>query len=221
MSLDVYVGTLTRYYSGDWQTTVQREYAAKGIDVKVLRPPVSAESFEHQITGMNKRDPAEVRAAIVAWRRDTENALREHHGIEVAFDWDESDAAPHFVQMPQRYCWEALQRWATTHDDDNSPQFDAIRDPIDWWLPVQCPTFGWVTPGDTPITIGSSFELVVALDRLNKSSWQAGEETLGEWFEAGPPSPGTDEEQARFAFSVMMPLAVMSVRHRLPMLMDE
>ncbi|HEY7064501.1 MAG TPA: hypothetical protein VII06_23700 [Chloroflexota bacterium] len=38
MGLDVYVGTLTRYYRRDWSTVVQQWGAAHGVPVQVVRP---------------------------------------------------------------------------------------------------------------------------------------------------------------------------------------
>jgi hypothetical protein len=38
MGLDVYVGTLTRYYGGEWSTIIQQMAAATGTEGSVLRP---------------------------------------------------------------------------------------------------------------------------------------------------------------------------------------
>lgn len=44
MGLDVYVGSLTRYHGGDWETVVQQAAREQGIDVHVLRVEEAAES---------------------------------------------------------------------------------------------------------------------------------------------------------------------------------
>jgi hypothetical protein len=38
MGLDVYVGTLTRYYGGEWNTIIQQMGAEAGAEISVLRP---------------------------------------------------------------------------------------------------------------------------------------------------------------------------------------
>jgi len=40
MGLDVYVGPLSRYYAGDWETIVQQAGRQQGVEVQVLRAPV-------------------------------------------------------------------------------------------------------------------------------------------------------------------------------------
>lgn len=37
MGLDVYVGSLTRYYSGDWESVVEQAAREQGLDFHVLR----------------------------------------------------------------------------------------------------------------------------------------------------------------------------------------
>src|SRR6266436_6378887 len=37
MGLDIYVGSLTRYYAGDWETVVQRHARETGVSVRVVR----------------------------------------------------------------------------------------------------------------------------------------------------------------------------------------
>jgi len=54
MGLDIYVGTLTRYYAGDWQTIVRQSAEGMGMEVQVVRPSVPADVVT---------DPAEIRSA--------------------------------------------------------------------------------------------------------------------------------------------------------------
>jgi len=39
MGLDVYVGPLTRYYSFEWETIIQRAGREQGLEVRIARPP--------------------------------------------------------------------------------------------------------------------------------------------------------------------------------------
>ena len=38
MGLDVYVGTFHRYFSGEWETIMQKHGREMGFDVQVFRP---------------------------------------------------------------------------------------------------------------------------------------------------------------------------------------
>ena len=59
MGLDVYVGTLTRYYSRDWETIVQQAARQSGQRIEVHRPVDPADAA---------RDPASIRNIVVTWR---------------------------------------------------------------------------------------------------------------------------------------------------------
>ena len=39
MGLDIYAGTLTRYYSRNWKTSVQQWGERNGMQVNIVRPP--------------------------------------------------------------------------------------------------------------------------------------------------------------------------------------
>jgi len=54
MGLDVYVGSFTRYYAGDWETVVQRYGRETGLKVDVVRPLDPPDST---------RDPGQIRSA--------------------------------------------------------------------------------------------------------------------------------------------------------------
>ncbi|MBI5366610.1 MAG: hypothetical protein HZA54_06205, partial [Planctomycetes bacterium] len=58
MGLDVYVGTLTRYYTGDWKTIIQQVGERSGMTVEVIRAHAPPDAV---------RDPAAVRRAVLAW----------------------------------------------------------------------------------------------------------------------------------------------------------
>ncbi|MGH7861955.1 MAG: hypothetical protein ACREOS_06895 [Candidatus Dormibacteraceae bacterium] len=110
MGLDVYVGTLGRYYSGQWETIIQQWGHTSGIRVSLPRQKVRSP------------DTDERRLAITAWRASI--ALRidgAEHGPRLVWplghwrrlvgkqgagqpadslDWDESETAPYFTDKP-------------------------------------------------------------------------------------------------------------------------
>ena len=95
MGLDVYVGPLCRWYSGDWKSIVQQAAEAQGIAFGAIykNPPPS-----------NRATSAEARDAILGWRE----ALGLAAGGQVPpLNWDESPDADYLTLKPD---WDGY--WA-------------------------------------------------------------------------------------------------------------
>ena len=71
MALDIYVGSLTRYYVQDWETAGARAAREMGASYEVVRP--QPHPAEDAVT-----DPAVVQEAVVGWRMSLEAGLRLH-----------------------------------------------------------------------------------------------------------------------------------------------
>lgn len=75
LGLDVYVGSLTRYYAHDWETAVQRLGCEQGIPVVIVRArPQSPDAIT---------DPATIRSGVVTWRSNLNKALLSRMGAEL------------------------------------------------------------------------------------------------------------------------------------------
>lgn len=86
MGLDLYVGSLTRYTSGDWLTIVQQAGLANGVDVQVVHAqpePPDAVS-----------DPRLIRDAVEEWRQGL------GAGLGVDCDWPETVDSPYWTDKP-------------------------------------------------------------------------------------------------------------------------
>ena len=62
MGLDIYAGTLTRYYSHNWKTVVQQWAEENGWGFQKITPDGGAADNEEEMS------PAEVQAAVENWR---------------------------------------------------------------------------------------------------------------------------------------------------------
>src|SRR5579872_6323008 len=93
VGLDIYVGSLTRYYSGDWEMVAQKAARELGLELTVVR----AHDPEDAI-----RDPEAIRPVVLAWREQLSEALAE--SITDKLDWDESQEAPYFTDKPTWDC---------------------------------------------------------------------------------------------------------------------
>lgn len=101
MALDVYVGSLTRYHAGEWETVGEkaaRERLRQGL---VARPRGPASLIENS-TG--------IQAAVMAWRADLARSLGAR--IDTPLDWDEAPHAPYFTGRPGWDGFGSLVLWA-------------------------------------------------------------------------------------------------------------
>lgn len=71
MGLDIYAGTLTRYYSHNWKTVVQQWAEENGYAFNRITPDGEAADNEEEMS------PAEVQAAVENWRDQILSAISQ------------------------------------------------------------------------------------------------------------------------------------------------
>jgi hypothetical protein len=235
MGLDVYVGSLTRYYAGDWETVVQRFGRESGMPVKVIRPNDPEDAI---------RNPEIIRPAVIEWRNNISKHLK--HSLPESLDWNEDEGAPYFTDKPTWDCYSSLLIW-TAHEEQ--PQFPKPKEHIeDWssdpafqasneegfesrysqllgnvelWLPCKFEfTFLADDVAGNEINIGSSIALFSQLRELNKRTWKTDGAISEEWLRQGAEHQAPLEVGARFAFALFMKLTRASIEHRIPMKLD-
>src|SRR5688572_28387313 len=228
MALDIYVGSLTRYYAGAWESISQKQAREAGA------PAQAAEPGEDAI-----RDPDEIRPLVLEWRQGIAAALKE--SVVDPFDWDESSDVPFATDQLGPAAFTSLRLWAayaehpdlqrpTQPVDDlstdpaflrcNNPEgtsvyHQVVRD-IEIWLPWDFGfTFRAETPAGGKVGLGSVPALRKQLADLNSKTWHASSEgKLASWRKEVPPPDAPLEVQAQFAFSVLYPLAALAEKRR-------
>lgn len=222
MALDVYVGSLSRYYSGDWQ----------GADSEPGR------------AGRRGADKERLRDAITTWRANLAASLSGT--VTGPIDWNESEELPFFMGQPGWDGFGSLVLWAAyaenpalrrpetlpeEWDDDpalircNAEGFRSryshlVRN-VELWLPAELPfTFEGEDVDRRRIVMGSTEMLARQLADLNAATWKARVEAIAGWSRRRPSPEPSLELQARHAFAVMSNLAAKAVEHRLPMKLD-
>ena len=105
MGLDVYVGSLARYYTGNWETK------EAGIEVQVDRHGDSRDAI---------RNPLEVNRLVCEWRDHLSEELKSHLAAPV--DWDERPDAPYFTDKPAWDCYSNLLLWAAYQEHPELPR---------------------------------------------------------------------------------------------------
>ncbi len=119
MGLDIYVGTLTRYYTRDWETIVQRMGREQGIQVQMIHAgdPPKPNAFQRLLIKLGLKpkpeepmDKDEVRSVVETWQGNLINAVAVN-GVQV-HQWPESDDLPYFTDKPDWSGLYALIAWA-------------------------------------------------------------------------------------------------------------
>ena len=239
MGLDVYVGSLTRYYDGNWETILQQVAKGSGVPVRIIRPNQPEQGWFSWMLARflpRRRNSA---SAVRQWR----NHLRRELRI-ADLDWNEDPQVEYATDKPAWDCFGALVLWAaydelpsakrreTAEGWDKDPAYLTSRaNPhsrykhliadTEIWLPVEFgdPVRTAAIVGDS-VVVGSSVGLLAELRELNTRTWNADDQQVSLWRHDGAEYGAPLEISARFGFSIFYELGRRSVAARLPMKLD-
>jgi hypothetical protein len=235
MALDVYVGSLTRYYSGDWENAAEKIARERGVPFRVA----GADEPKDKTKEANR-----IRPSIIAWRRKLGDALGGR--IPSRLDWDESAEAPYFTARPGWDGFGSLVLWAaySEHpalrrpgrlpeewDDDTAlvrcnaegfkSKFGHLVRNVELWLPSAFTlTFEAEDASGRKTVIGSSETLAHQLVELNASTWRADLGTIQGWGRKAPADDDGLETHAQYACAVILNLVNFANEHTLPIKLD-
>jgi hypothetical protein len=235
LGLDIYVGSFTRYYAGDWELVTARAAREMGAKFKVIRQHNPPDAI---------RDPEEIRPIILNWRSGLAASLASH--LPEPLDWDESPSAPYFTDKPAWDGYQGLLLWAAYQEHpelpipkdlpkdfandpailrsmsrDSKTAYPALLSDAKFWLPARIPfVFEAPDASGNKSTIASSVSLAQELNELNRKTWKMNDSELDERAFDGCPAGSPLEVAARFGFALFRRHALLSVTHRLPMLLD-
>jgi hypothetical protein len=233
MALDVYVGSLTRYYAGGWENLGERAARESGVPTSVrwANRPQDAQSQDR------------IRARVIGWRAALAKALGDR--LAGPLDWDETDDAPWYTNRPGWDGFGSLVLWAayaehpalrlpetlpedwdhdvalmrSTAEGFRSRYSHLVRN-VEMWLPVAFEiTFEGEDVEGRRSVMGSVTTLRRQLADLNAATWRASASDVTGWGRA-PTEEGPIEERARYAFAVLTELAQWAQSERLPMKLD-
>ena len=198
MGLDIYAGTLTRYYCGNWKNMVQQWAEACGHEYHVIRPNDNQGDDEEP-------DEAEVQAAVEQWRNLLiESVMPPGSGADE--QWPENNTAPYFTHKPDWDAFGALlvtaacarygepipQSVEKNHDfmehplvlkaaEDTEKVWSLFRGAT-MWVPLSRPLlFNGTLVNGSECTISTLAALRLELEKLNSMVWQADEATVAGW----------------------------------------
>jgi hypothetical protein len=235
MALDVYVGSLARYYAGEWESIAEKTARERGAQYQIGRPGGSADRL---------KDPQRIPSAVLAWRA----ALSESLGSKIArpLDWDENLEAPYFTGRPGWDGFGSLVLWAAYAEHpalrqpatlpeewDNDPalmrsnvagfrsRYSHLVRNVELWLPSPFEfTFEGEDIDGRRVVVGSTTTLRRQLEALNAATWKADGDVVAEWSRQPLVGDAPLELCARYAFAVLLGLARQADEHKLPMKLD-
>jgi hypothetical protein len=235
MALDVYVGSLARYYAGEWENIAEKMARERGAQYQIGRPGGSADRL---------KDPERIPPAVLAWR----STLSESLGSKIAqpLDWDENLEAPYFTGRPGWDGFGSLVLWAAYAEHpalrqpatlpeewDNDPalmrsnvagfrsRYSHLVRNVELWLPSPFEfTFEGEDIDGRRVVVGSTTTLRRQLDELNAATWKADANAVAVWNREPLADNAPLELCARYAFAVLLDLARRAVEHKLPIKLD-
>lgn len=198
MGLDVYAGTLTRYYARRWETSTQRFARENGIAFQRFTPQGVADTSPEP-------DVEAVHEGIVGWQSFILSSL-PHEEDKPFNPWPEDCERPYYTDKP---AWDAmgaliLASACAAYDEplpekvekgweyfkhplisrlaeDREHISSLSRDTV-FWLPIEGRL---LFSGPCPNGNGSRFADVTVLEEelnsINRALWQANEDTILSW----------------------------------------
>jgi hypothetical protein len=250
VGLDIYVGPLTRYYAGDWETVIQKAGRESGVPVIISRPPGGFPPLQvaHEV--------------VLAWRTRLERAMV---GLtKDPLDWAEFPDGEYATDKPDFEGIEAVRLLAAQQEFPSvslpiragrgaasSHLLDLVKDrysgggfkrfrkllgrpqpavavgPYEhlhfaqMWLPIDLETTLETTDvGSRSVRIGSVPRLRRELARLNEQTFDGDQNMLDAWRREGPPDDHEFRNAARFGLAVWLQLAIEADEGRQPMILD-
>lgn len=234
MGLDIYTGTLTRYYSKNWKSIIQ-QYAEENN--------MEFERVNSNEDNQDELDTEEVQSICIDWRNNIIDAVKEH--IENPTVWTENNEKEYYTDKPDWDCYGALIMYALYNEqsidppinfdenwtesevyvkacsEDYETSFQQLVKGCEIWLPLNFNfIFNYNDPSENEIAIGSIYTLLKNLDDLNSKIWKASKEIIDSWQKNIDPGTTVYEEKAKFGFSVLYSITEFAIKNHTPIKLD-
>ena len=235
MAIDIYCGSLGRYYAHEWYNIVDQ--ATKGKEPKIegermtqlCNLPISAQETED---------------VVLKWKEYITGQIQDHHNCPVEWtenleedyatdrlSWENFGALIIFalhVEMGRKVPLHKLsEEWDWTKepvyrkyvDEKYKPVYSALVTGPQLLLPVDVPfTFTAQCPSGRVLAMASSLRQREQLLALNEACWKASPEEILSWKETYKDAKIL-EERAKQAFSTYYALSNFAMEHNVPMML--
>lgn len=200
MGLDIYAGTLTRYYAHNWKTVTQQWAEVNGFSFSRITP--QGERAEQE----EKQDPQEIKKAMENWQSQILAAVSPKEGPSYE-PWTEDNETAYYTDKPDWDAFGALLLYTAARtygeplqetveknwDFENHPLIQRMGEDDErgvwslfigasWWLPIADGlAFNAPCPTDEEITFSTTGALKMELEQINSIGFQADEKTILSW----------------------------------------
>ncbi len=231
MGLDIYAGTLTRYYSRNWKTVIQQWAEQNGYTFNRITPNGEPVDNEEELS------PSEVQAEVENWRDQILSAISQPDQPPYAPWPEDNEPVPSTVEKDWNFGEHPLVARLASDEERVWSLFRGAT----WWLPLPDSfLFQAPLPTDDQAMIATLGGLRKELEKLNQLAWQADEDTILGWADTeGYPVEGTidpdgqyskldisehtrydTQSLAKFAFSMFWRAMQFAEEQQVPILLD-
>lgn len=243
MGLDIYAGTLTRYYAQNWKTINQQVAEQMGANYT----KITAEGHDDD----NLPSVEEIQVSMEGFANFLATNLTHPEGKELK-PWEESNEKPYYTDKPDWLAKTALiykaayseynmELPSSIHNDSNPSADPVVQKALEeevgkilvlmhaeWFIPVEgYYNFNIQVPDGRELTLSTVELLLACLDALNEMTWNASEEEIYTWREtegyAVDSTQGSShdlESLAKFCFSIYYKAAVYATENKVVVLLD-
>ena len=208
MGLDIYTGTVTRYYARNWKTVAQQTAEKLGFGYQVFRPNENAEEQETDVNAIQE--------TVTDWCKGISEQISAAYELNCE-PWEENNEKDYYTNKPDWLAFECLLLFAacliydapfpeTVKKGEDLFQNELVKRAMndsdlcnwslfsdtEWWLPYNDYfVIKGRVPNGTQIIISTTASLLAELQGINSRTWQADKQTILSWLESeGYPSDG-------------------------------
>ncbi|MCI8597085.1 MAG: hypothetical protein HFJ10_01385 [Lachnospiraceae bacterium] len=201
MGLDIYAGTLTRYYAHNWKSVTQQWAEANGFSFSRITSQGETADGEEVLS------PAEIQKGMENWQSQMLTAISSQDRPPYT-PWKEDNETPYYTDKPDWDAFGALLLYAASRiyqeplpktveknwDFESHPLIQRMGEDEEkiwslfigaiWWLPIEDGfAFNGPCPTEQEITFSTTGALKMELNEINAVGWKADEKTILGWTE--------------------------------------
>ena len=241
MGLDLYAGTLTRYYTRNWKTAVQQWSEQNNVRCEIITPDGEL--------GNENIDAEEVQSSTELWME----ALISGLSNEDIFlkPWEENNEKEYYTDKPDWAGYGALvilsaclysgkevpklyEKFSDWNDNlivqdlvKEESYINSFLNGIEMWVPFEeCMSFSYILPTGKEANMSTVGQLESDLQYINKMRWNADEETILSWFDIEMVSDESNEDVfdfdalSRFAYCIFYKAVLFAKENKVPIRLD-